>query len=206
MIQFSRVYSNEPKEQTRLEVFKKNLAFIQNLNAKANQSYKLGVNRFTDRTNEEFLATRGGPTEGLVVGRSRRLQRWKTHNLTKRKMGLASPRPKPPCRSKVSNTFNATTSVHCLRLYRSSPSRCALPGWLTVSSITQAECASDCGITVTHAVTIVGYGRAMTGSSIDWLRTLGRDLGRGIHIRLRRDVEWPEGMCGLAQYGRYPVA
>ena len=70
MIQFSRVYSNEPEEQTRLEVFKKNLAFIQNLNAKANQSYKLGVNRFTDRTNEEFLATRGGPTEGVGVARA----------------------------------------------------------------------------------------------------------------------------------------
>ena len=37
--------------------------------------------------------------------------------------------------------------------------------------------ASDCGITVTHAVTIVGYGRAMKGSSIDWLRTLGARLG-----------------------------
>ena len=60
MIQFSRVYSNEHEKQMRLEVFKKNLEYIEDFNAKANQSYKLGVNEFTDRTKEEFLATHTG--------------------------------------------------------------------------------------------------------------------------------------------------
>ena len=67
MIKFSRVYSNEPQKQMRLEVFKKNFEFIENFNSKANQSYKLGVNEFTDRTKEEFPATHTGLTRRINV-------------------------------------------------------------------------------------------------------------------------------------------
>ncbi|EOA39418.1 hypothetical protein CARUB_v10012525mg [Capsella rubella] len=60
MIQFSRVYKDEFEKQRRLEVFKKNLKSIENFNNMGNQSYKLGVNEFTDLTEEEFFATHTG--------------------------------------------------------------------------------------------------------------------------------------------------
>ncbi|KAL0795717.1 hypothetical protein Bca101_067094 [Brassica carinata] len=67
--------------------------------------------------------------------------------------------------------------------------------------------APDCGTTVTHAVTIVGYGTSLEGIKY-WLakNSWGKTWGEGGYIRLRRDVEWPQGMCGVAQYASYPVA
>ncbi|EOA36449.1 hypothetical protein CARUB_v10011008mg, partial [Capsella rubella] len=57
----SRITLHEPSfKQRRLEVFKKNLRFIENFNNMGNQSYKLGVNEFTDLTEEEFFATHTG--------------------------------------------------------------------------------------------------------------------------------------------------
>ncbi|XP_010499431.1 PREDICTED: zingipain-2-like [Camelina sativa] len=60
MIQFSRVYKDGSEREMRLNVFKENLKFIENFNNMGNQSYKLGVNEFTDLTDEEFLATHTG--------------------------------------------------------------------------------------------------------------------------------------------------
>ncbi|CAA7047467.1 unnamed protein product [Microthlaspi erraticum] len=60
MIQFSRVYNDDLEKQMRLKVFEKNLKFIENFNNNGNQTYKLGVNEFTDWTEEEFLATHTG--------------------------------------------------------------------------------------------------------------------------------------------------
>ncbi|KAL0862697.1 hypothetical protein Bca101_041815 [Brassica carinata] len=64
----------------------------------------------------------------------------------------------------------------------------------------------DCGTTITHGVTLVGYGTSPEGIKY-WLakNSWGASWGENGYIRLRRDVEWPEGMCGLAQYASYPV-
>ncbi|XP_022557416.2 uncharacterized protein LOC106398891 [Brassica napus] len=70
MIQFSRVYINSLEKQMRLEVFKKNLEYIENFNTKENKSYKLGVDEFTDRTDEEFLATHTGLSGINVISSS----------------------------------------------------------------------------------------------------------------------------------------
>ena len=65
----------------------------------------------------------------------------------------------------------------------------------------------DCGITMTHAVTIVGYGTSREGTEY-WLvkNSWGTSWGENGYIRLRRNVAWKEGMCGLAQFACYPVA
>ncbi|CAH2034246.1 unnamed protein product, partial [Thlaspi arvense] len=67
--------------------------------------------------------------------------------------------------------------------------------------------APDCGIIVNHGVTLVGYGTSPEGIKY-WLakNSWGETWGENGYIRLRRDVEWPQGMCGLAQYASYPIA
>ncbi|KAL0700154.1 hypothetical protein Bca4012_056276 [Brassica carinata] len=64
-----------------------------------------------------------------------------------------------------------------------------------------------CGTRVNHAVTFVGYGTSPEGIKY-WLakNSWGETWGENGYIRIRRDVDWPEGMCGVAQYAYYPIA
>ncbi|WZZ71909.1 hypothetical protein YC2023_083279 [Brassica napus] len=108
-------------------------------------------------------------------------------------MGLASPTSNPPCRSEGSMRFHKTTSVRCLRLYREEGNG--------------VYNAGDCGTSMNHAVTLVGYGTSPEGIKY-WLakNSWGTTRGENGYIRLRRYVEWPRGMCGVAQYASYLVA
>ncbi|KAL1219245.1 Senescence-specific cysteine protease SAG39 [Cardamine amara subsp. amara] len=67
--------------------------------------------------------------------------------------------------------------------------------------------APDCGTQSNHAVTFVGYGTSEDGTKY-WLakNSWGETWGENGYIRIRRDVAWPQGMCGVAQYAFYPVA
>ncbi|CAG7874661.1 unnamed protein product [Brassica rapa] len=64
-----------------------------------------------------------------------------------------------------------------------------------------------CGTSSNHAVTFVGYGMTQDGTKY-WLakNSWGETWGENGYIRIRRDVAWPQGMCGVAQYAFYPVA
>ncbi|KAG7593253.1 Peptidase C1A papain C-terminal [Arabidopsis thaliana x Arabidopsis arenosa] len=64
-----------------------------------------------------------------------------------------------------------------------------------------------CGTNVNHAVTFVGYGTSPEGIKY-WLakNSWGETWGENGYIRIRRDVAWPQGMCGVAQYAFYPIA
>ena len=87
MIEFSRVYTNSLEKQMRLEVFTKNLEYIENFNRKANQTYKLGIDEFTDRTKEEFIATHSGfsdidvTSSSEVVDESMSSWKWNASNI-----------------------------------------------------------------------------------------------------------------------------
>ncbi|XP_031131291.1 ervatamin-B-like [Ipomoea triloba] len=57
MVRYRRSYKNDAEKAKRFQIFKENLEFIQSFNKAGNQSYKLGTNKFTDLTKEEFQAT-----------------------------------------------------------------------------------------------------------------------------------------------------
>ncbi|KAF2611282.1 hypothetical protein F2Q70_00008319 [Brassica cretica] len=61
-----------------------------------------------------------------------------------------------------------------------------------------------CGTSANHAATIVGYGTSQDGTKY-WLakNSWGETWGENGYIRIRRDVAWPQGMCGVAQYAFY---
>ncbi|EOA24340.1 hypothetical protein CARUB_v10017578mg [Capsella rubella] len=64
-----------------------------------------------------------------------------------------------------------------------------------------------CGTYQTHAVTVVGYGTSEEGIKY-WLlkNSWGEQWGENGYMRIKRDVDAPEGACGLAQYAIYPLA
>ncbi|GAB2234263.1 hypothetical protein Drorol1_Dr00003509 [Drosera rotundifolia] len=59
MKQYGRVYKTNAEKERRFEIFKKNVEYIEAMN-KMNRSFTLGLNAFTDLTNEEFGASHNG--------------------------------------------------------------------------------------------------------------------------------------------------
>ncbi|CAA7029347.1 unnamed protein product [Microthlaspi erraticum] len=352
MIQFSKVYSNESEKLMRLRVFEKNLKFIENFNNNGNRSYKLGVNEFTDWSEEEFLASHTGLnginlTSPPVVDETMPSWSWNISNVVARSKDWREEGAVTPVKSqgqcgKLAVIIFYKQSLHIIE---STPLDCSydvinlglglpikisfrnnevidiwagscwafatiaavegltkisrgnlvslseqqlvdcdtsnngcnsgstdkaftyiaqnggistedaypyqwkegicqsnakpamqISGFRNVLANNEAALleavsrqpisvlvdasvsgfmhysggvfdAPDCGISITHAVTLVGYGTTKEGIKY-WLakNSWGTTWGENGYIRLRRDVEWPQGMCGLAQWGFYPVA
>lgn len=57
MAQYGRVYKDAEEKAHRFEIFKTNAEYVQSVNHAGNRTYRLGLNRFADLTNEEFKAS-----------------------------------------------------------------------------------------------------------------------------------------------------
>ena len=64
----------------------------------------------------------------------------------------------------------------------------------------------DCGMTINHAVTIIGYGTTENGIKY-WLakNSWGKGWGENGYIKIKRDIESSEGVCGIATQASYPT-
>ncbi|KAI0524363.1 hypothetical protein KFK09_003730 [Dendrobium nobile] len=64
-----------------------------------------------------------------------------------------------------------------------------------------------CGTKLDHAVTVVGYGTEEDGTDY-WLmkNSWGTSWGEEGYIRIQRNVEAAEGLCGIAISATYPIA
>ncbi|KAF8014566.1 hypothetical protein BT93_H0400 [Corymbia citriodora subsp. variegata] len=64
-----------------------------------------------------------------------------------------------------------------------------------------------CGTDYDHAVTIVGYGTSTDGMKY-WLakNSWGTGWGEKGYVRIQREVDAKEGLCGIAMLASYPVA
>ncbi|XP_062095880.1 zingipain-2-like [Humulus lupulus] len=65
----------------------------------------------------------------------------------------------------------------------------------------------DCGDDINHAVTFVGYGRSEEDGSKYWLakNSWGEDWGENGYVKIMRDVESSQGVCGIATDASYPT-
>ncbi|GAU43703.1 hypothetical protein TSUD_254320 [Trifolium subterraneum] len=64
----------------------------------------------------------------------------------------------------------------------------------------------ECGTNLIHAVTIVGYGTSNDGIKY-WLvkNSWGTEWGEQGYIRIKRDIDAKEGLCGIAKNAWYPT-
>lgn len=64
----------------------------------------------------------------------------------------------------------------------------------------------NCGTNLDHAVTAIGYGTESDGTKY-WLvkNSWGTEWGEDGFMRIQRDVEAEEGLCGLAMEPSYPA-
>ncbi|PIN19573.1 Cysteine proteinase Cathepsin L [Handroanthus impetiginosus] len=65
----------------------------------------------------------------------------------------------------------------------------------------------ECGTELDHGVTAVGYGKTSDGTKY-WLvkNSWGTDWGEDGYIRMQRDIDAAEGLCGIAMEASYPTA
>ncbi|PSS16466.1 Senescence-specific cysteine protease [Actinidia chinensis var. chinensis] len=65
----------------------------------------------------------------------------------------------------------------------------------------------QCGTDLDHGVTAVGYGTADDGTKY-WLvkNSWGASWGEEVYIRMQRDIDAKEGLCGIAMQASYPTA
>ncbi|XP_020268788.1 senescence-specific cysteine protease SAG39-like [Asparagus officinalis] len=60
MAEHRRVYKDDFEKEIRYKIFKQNVEYIESVNKQGDRKYKLGVNKFADLTNEEFMASHTG--------------------------------------------------------------------------------------------------------------------------------------------------
>ncbi|CAL8150599.1 unnamed protein product [Prunus armeniaca] len=65
-----------------------------------------------------------------------------------------------------------------------------------------------CGTNLTHAVTIVGYNTTQDDGTKYWLvkNSWGDQWGENGYMRIQRDIDAQEGLCGIAMGAYYPTA
>ncbi|XP_039169393.1 senescence-specific cysteine protease SAG39-like [Eucalyptus grandis] len=60
MANYGRTYNDPQEKAMRQAIFAKNLQFIEDFNKSGNRTFKLGLNQFSDLTNEEFVRSHTG--------------------------------------------------------------------------------------------------------------------------------------------------
>ncbi|MQM05124.1 hypothetical protein Taro_037930 [Colocasia esculenta] len=69
MAEYGRSYRDEAEKQRRLDIFEQNVEYIDSFNRVEGRRYKLGINQFTDLTNEEFNAAyHGHKSTASIIG------------------------------------------------------------------------------------------------------------------------------------------
>ncbi|KAI4306371.1 hypothetical protein L6164_029653 [Bauhinia variegata] len=73
MVEHGRTYADNAEKEKRFKIFMDNLQYIETFNNAGNNSYNLGLNRFSDLTTEEFIASYTGIRKPSLQNHPRKL-------------------------------------------------------------------------------------------------------------------------------------
>ncbi|KAK9942028.1 hypothetical protein M0R45_007718 [Rubus argutus] len=196
LVRHGKPYNALGEKERRFEVFKDNLRFIDEHN-KVSRTYKVGLNRFADLTNEEYRSR----FLGMNKDRARRLSGAKTGRYAYR-VGDHLPdyvdwRAKGAVAEKNARVVSIDGYEDVPQNDESSLKKALAhqPGVFT----------GLCGTDLDHGVLAVGYG---TEDGKDyWIvkNSWGPNWGEAGYIRLERNVAAKTGKCGIAIEPSYPT-
>ncbi|KAM7520986.1 hypothetical protein LguiB_019948 [Lonicera macranthoides] len=222
LVKHGKSYNALGEKERRFQIFKDNYRFIDEHNA-GNRTYKLGLNKFADLTNEEYRSR----YLGAKIDKKRKLTTRKSDRYALRdgvglpesidwrtKGAVAPVKDQGSCGMK-------NARVVTIDSYEDVPvnNEKALQSAVANQPVSVAIEASGrsfqfyesgiftgkCGTALDHGVAAVGYG---TEKGIDyWIvrNSWGADWGEKGYLRMKRNVASPTGICGIAIEPSYPI-
>ncbi|GLT68355.1 hypothetical protein SLA2020_405970 [Shorea laevis] len=84
LAQYGHVYKDATEKENRFQIFQENVKYIESHNGNSGNKYKLGINAFTDLTNEEFKSMRNGykPSSSRILFSSSKSSSFKYENVS----------------------------------------------------------------------------------------------------------------------------
>ncbi|KAI8006258.1 hypothetical protein LOK49_LG07G02046 [Camellia lanceoleosa] len=217
MTSFGRVYKDTAEKEERFKIFKANVEMIDSFNKASNKPYKLGVNQFADLTNEEFKLRNRFKSHVCTVAK----QLFKYENVTAvpdtmdwRKKGAVTPvKDQGQCANHAAKITGyedvpANSESALLKAVANQPISVAIDAsGSDFQFYSSGVFTGTCGTQLDHGVTAVGYGTAADGTKY-WLvkNSWGTGWGEAGYIRMQRDIDSQEGLCGIAMMASYPTA
>ncbi|XXG55336.1 hypothetical protein AAC387_Pa03g3031 [Persea americana] len=227
MVQYGRVYKDAAEKDHRFKIFKHNVERIESFNNAGDKSYKISVNEFADLTNKEFTASRNGYR---AFYRESKVTSFMYENITEvpasmdwRKKGAVTPiKNQGQCGycwafstvaavegiTKLSIDVPANNENALLNAVANQPVSVAIDAsGFDFQFYSSVVFTGQCGISLDHGVTAVGYGTTADGTKY-WLvkNSWGTGWGENGYIMMERDVDAKEGLCGIAMQASYPTA